>query len=86
EPISKVATSILNKIQKSDENIAILFGRERTGLLNEELLMSNVHAYIPSNEEYTSLNLAHAVQLVAYEIYKQAIEISNLKQFPEYNH
>ncbi|MDE4990637.1 RNA methyltransferase, partial [Francisella tularensis subsp. holarctica] len=46
EPISKVATSILNKIQKYDEKIAILFGRERTGLLNEDLLMSNVHAYI----------------------------------------
>lgn len=86
EPISKVATNILNKIQKSDEKIAILFGRERTGLLNEELLMSNVHAYIPSNEGYTSLNLAQAVQLVAYEIYKQAVEISDLKEVPEYTH
>ncbi|WP_150465874.1 RNA methyltransferase [Francisella sp. SYW-2] len=86
EPIYKVATNILNKIQKSDEKIAILFGRERTGLLNEELLMSNVHAYIPSNEGYTSLNLAQAVQLVAYEIYKQAVEINDLKEVPEYTH
>ncbi|API86450.1 RNA methyltransferase [Francisella uliginis] len=86
EPISKVATNILDKIQKSDEKIAILFGRERTGLLNEELLMSNVHAYIPSNEGYTSLNLAQAVQLVAYEIHKQMIEITYAKSVPEYNH
>jgi tRNA/rRNA methyltransferase len=86
EPISKVATNILNKIQKSDEKVAILFGRERTGLLNEELLMSNVHAYIPSNEGYTSLNLAQAVQLVAYEIHKQMIEITDAKGVPEYNH
>lgn len=86
EPIARVATNILAKIQKSNQKIAILFGRERTGLLNEELLMSNVHAYIPSNEGYTSLNLAQAVQLVAYEIYKQAVEISNLKEVPEYNH
>ncbi|QIW09819.1 RNA methyltransferase [Francisella sp. LA112445] len=86
EPISKVATNILNKIQKSDEKVAILFGRERTGLLNEELLMSNVHAYIPSNEGYTSLNLAQAVQLVAYEIHKQMIEITDAKDVPEYNH
>ncbi|ASG67508.1 rRNA methyltransferase [Francisella halioticida] len=86
EPISKVATNILNKIQKSDEKIAILFGRERTGLLNEELLMSNVHAYIPSNEGYTSLNLAQAVQLVAYEIHKQMIESIDAKSVPEYNH
>ncbi|WP_150468527.1 RNA methyltransferase [Francisella sp. SYW-9] len=86
EPISKVATNILNKIQKSDEKVAILFGRERTGLLNEELLMSNVHAYIPSNEGYTSLNLAQAVQLVAYEIHKQIIEVTDVKDVPEYNH
>lgn len=85
EPIAKVATNILAKIQKSNQ-IAILFGRERTGLLNEELLMSNVHAYIPSNEGYTSLNLAQAVQLVVYEIYKQVVEISNLKEVPEYNY
>ena len=86
EPISKVATNILDKIRKSDEKVAILFGRERTGLLNEELLMSNVHAYIPSNEGYTSLNLAQAVQLVAYEIHKQMIEITHAKSVPEYNH
>lgn len=86
EPISKVATNIITKVQKSNEKIAILFGRERTGLLNEELLMSNVHAYIPSNEGYTSLNLAQAVQLVAYEIHRQAIEITNVKDVPEYNH
>ncbi|MED7789324.1 RNA methyltransferase [Francisella sp. 19X1-34] len=86
EPISKVATNILTKIQKSNEKVAILFGRERTGLLNEELLMSNVHAYIPSNEGYTSLNLAQAVQLVAYEIHKQMIEITDAKDVPEYNH
>lgn len=86
EPISKVASNIIDKIQSSNQKIAILFGRERTGLLNEELLMSNVHAYIPSNEGYTSLNLAQAVQLVAYEIHKQVIEITDLKAIPEYNH
>ncbi|AIT09059.1 rRNA methyltransferase [Candidatus Francisella endociliophora] len=86
EPIAKVATKVLKKVQKSNEKIAILFGRERTGLLNEELLMSNVHAYIPSNEGYTSLNLAQAVQLVAYEIHRQAIEITDIRDVPEYNH
>ncbi|AJC48845.1 RNA methyltransferase [Allofrancisella guangzhouensis] len=86
EPISKVASNILNKIKTSNHKIAILFGRERTGLLNEELLMSNVQAYIPSNEGYTSLNLAQAVQIVAYEIYKQATDILDLKDVPEYTH
>jgi len=86
EPVAKVATNLLDKIQNCNQKIAILFGRERTGLLNDELLMSNVHAYIPSNEGYTSLNLAQAVQLVAYEIHKQVIELSNLREVPEYNH
>ncbi|WP_100550856.1 RNA methyltransferase [Caedibacter taeniospiralis] len=50
--------------------VAILFGRERTGLFNDELLMCHYHAYIPSNESYTSLNLAQAVQIVSYELFK----------------
>ncbi|AXA33630.1 RNA methyltransferase [Francisella adeliensis] len=86
ESISTVASSVLDRINTSNHKIAILFGRERTGLLNEELLMSNVHAYIPSNEGYTSLNLAQAVQLVAYEIFKQSILCTDSKEVPEYNH
>ncbi len=85
DPIASVATNMLDRINNNNQKIAILFGRERTGLLNEELLMSNVHAYIPSNEGYNSLNLAQAVQLVAYEIFKQNIEYTNSKQVPEYS-
>lgn len=84
-PIATVASKILDRISKCDQKIAILFGRERTGLLNEELLMSNVHAYIPSNEGYTSLNLAQAVQLVAYEIFKQNISYTDSSEVPEYS-
>lgn len=50
--------------------LAILFGRENNGLSNEELALCNVHVRIPSSTRYGSLNLAMAVQLVAYEIYK----------------
>ena len=85
EPISAVATDIINRISDKDQKVAILFGRERIGLLNEELLMSNIHAFIPSNEGYTSLNLAQAVQLVAYEIFKQNLEFTSSKQVPEYS-
>ncbi|MDV5171398.1 tRNA (cytosine(32)/uridine(32)-2'-O)-methyltransferase TrmJ [Photobacterium rosenbergii] len=49
-------------------NVAILFGRERTGLTNEELQRCHCHVYIPANPEYSSLNLAMAVQTVSYEI------------------
>ena len=85
EPISTVANDIVNRINEKGHEIAILFGRERIGLLNEELLMSNVHAFIPSNNGYTSLNLAQAVQLFAYEIFKQNLEYSDSKQVPEYS-
>ncbi|MBF2754390.1 MAG: RNA methyltransferase [Gammaproteobacteria bacterium AqS3] len=47
---------------------AVLFGREDRGLLNSELQRCHWQLNIPSNEDYSSLNLAMAVQLVAYEI------------------
>jgi tRNA (cytidine32/uridine32-2'-O)-methyltransferase len=48
--------------------VAIVFGREHSGLTNEELLRCHYHVNIPSNPEYSSLNLAQAVQIVAYEL------------------
>ena len=48
--------------------VAIVFGREDRGLTNEELHRCNYHVHIPSNPEYSSLNLAAAVQVVAYEL------------------
>ncbi|WP_036774757.1 tRNA (cytosine(32)/uridine(32)-2'-O)-methyltransferase TrmJ [Photorhabdus australis] len=48
--------------------VAIVFGRERVGLTNEELQKCHFHLNIPTNPEYSSLNLAMAVQLVSYEI------------------
>ncbi len=50
------------------EEVAIIFGREDRGLTNEELQLCNLHLHIPTNEEYSSLNLAMAVQVVAYEL------------------
>ena len=49
---------------------AVLFGSERTGLTNEELEMAHVLLRIPAAAAYPSLNLAMAVQLVAYELYR----------------
>jgi tRNA (cytidine32/uridine32-2'-O)-methyltransferase len=51
-----------------DEQVAILFGREDRGLTNEELQTCNLHLHIPSHEDYSSLNLAMAVQVVVYEL------------------
>lgn len=49
---------------------AVVFGAERTGLTNEELETAHVLLRIPASEAYPSLNLAMAVQLVAYELYR----------------
>ena len=47
--------------------VAIVFGRENHGLSNEELQRCNYHVAIPANPEYSSLNLAQAVQIICYE-------------------
>jgi tRNA (cytidine32/uridine32-2'-O)-methyltransferase len=47
--------------------VALVFGRERTGLENSELQLCHAAIHIPANPEYSSLNLAAAVQIVAYE-------------------
>ncbi|QIR06788.1 tRNA (cytosine(32)/uridine(32)-2'-O)-methyltransferase TrmJ [Salinivibrio costicola] len=48
--------------------VAIVFGRERTGLTNEELQTCHYHVAIPANPDYSSLNLAMAVQTLCYEL------------------
>ena len=50
--------------------VAILFGRESSGLTNAELAMCQLHLQIPASPVYPSLNLAMAVQVVTYELYK----------------
>jgi tRNA (cytidine32/uridine32-2'-O)-methyltransferase len=58
------------EMHKSSLNgkVAIVFGREDRGLTNEELGLCNFHIHIPSDPEYSSLNLSQAVQILAYEI------------------
>lgn len=56
--------------QKSE--VALVFGRERTGLHNEELAVCTHQVSIPGNPEYNILNLAQAVQLLCYETFQAA--------------
>lgn len=48
--------------------VAVVFGREHSGLTNAELALAHLLVHIPTNDEYSSLNLAAAVQILAYEI------------------
>lgn len=48
--------------------VAIVFGRESSGLTNDELARCRYLVHIPSNPDYSSLNLAMAVQVICYEL------------------
>jgi len=54
------------------ENIAVLFGRERNGLENDEVALADAIVTLPVNRAFASLNLAQAVVIVAYEWFKLA--------------
>lgn len=50
-------------------DVAFVFGNEQAGLTNEEMLACQTLVHIPANPEFSSLNLAQAVQVVAYELF-----------------
>jgi tRNA (cytidine32/uridine32-2'-O)-methyltransferase len=50
------------------EQVALVFGNERTGLENEELARCHAMVRIPSVDDFSSLNLSQAVQVMAYEL------------------
>ncbi len=54
-------------IDNDNQKVAWVFGRERNGLTNDEIDLCDTICTIPSNEEYGSLNLAAAVQILSYE-------------------
>jgi tRNA (cytidine32/uridine32-2'-O)-methyltransferase len=60
--------------------VALLFGTENSGLTNEELHLCHYQVYIPTNSDYSSLNLSQAVQLIAYEM---RLAFSKVQQLPE---
>ena len=66
--LTPLACANLVAEQPDTTEIALVFGREHAGLTNEELLLCHYHLHIPSNPEFSSLNLAQAVQIIAYEI------------------
>jgi tRNA/rRNA methyltransferase len=57
---------------KGGEQVAVLFGRERIGLVNEEVALADATVTFPVNPAFASLNLAQAVALIGYEWFKAA--------------
>ncbi|MGZ8190685.1 MAG: RNA methyltransferase [Methylococcaceae bacterium] len=56
-------------INEPDQKVAIVFGRENSGLKNHELDLCHFLLRIPCNSQYSSLNIAAAVQVVCYELF-----------------
>lgn len=50
--------------------VALVFGREHSGLTNEELQICHYTVNIPTNPDFSSLNVASAIQVMCYEIFK----------------
>lgn len=60
--------------------VAFLFGAERTGLTNEETALAEVLVTIPTNPKFSSLNIAQAVLLLAYEYYRLNSDIPPVRE------
>jgi tRNA/rRNA methyltransferase len=66
EALRDCAAEIL--AQAGAGRVALVFGNETSGLSNAELLLCQRHCCVPANPEYSSLNLAAAVQIACYEL------------------
>ena len=66
-------------LNKPFEKVAIVFGREHAGLTNEELKHCNYTVTIPTNPKFSSLNVASAIQVVSYEIYKNMLDAEGVE-------
>lgn len=58
----------VSSVARSGQRIALVFGREREGLHNNELQLCHYHVEIPTSPECRALNLAAAVQVICYEV------------------
>ena len=56
------------KLEGKEGILSLLFGREDTGLLNEELRLCDIIVCIPTSSDYPAMNLSHAVAVVLYEL------------------
>lgn len=63
----ELADRLPSECASVDARVALVFGREDSGLTNAELQRCHAHVHIPTNADFSSLNLAAAVQVLAYE-------------------
>jgi len=77
---SEVSQELLAHAEQGD--VAVVFGNETFGLSNEEVMLCQRAVTIPANADYASLNLGAAVQVIAYELRRSALE-GRLQSMPQ---
>lgn len=78
------ATKILKEVIAN--KVAIVFGREDAGLNNDELQLGHFHVQIPAEENCSSLNLAAAVLVICYELYKLSLRSNSRELIKDQDH
>ena len=76
ETAGQKAVSVASSNESGSDQVAIVFGREDRGLVNEELQLCNFHAAVPANDEYPVLNVAAAVQIFCYEVHQSMLALT----------
>ena len=74
---SELKDSLDHDLKNINSKICFVFGREISGLSNEELQMCDYHIKIPTDEDFSSINLSHSVQIISYVL---KMEIDNQDQ------
>ena len=77
---SELSTIIEKALARTNAKICFVFGREISGLSNDELQMCDYHIKIPTDENFSSINLSHAVQIISYVL---KMEVDNLDSVSE---
>jgi tRNA/rRNA methyltransferase len=69
------AMQMVREMAAAGKKVGILFGPERTGLENDDVALANVIVTVPTNSDFSSLNLGQCALLVAYEWGRQQIDV-----------
>ena len=77
---SELSLILEKALARTNAKICFVFGREMSGLSNDELQMCDFHIKIPTEEDFSSINLSHAVQIISYVL---KMEVDNLDSVSE---
>ena len=75
-PGGSIQPSAYSTTGEGGNKVAVIFGNERTGLTDEQLDECNLGVTIPSSDNFGSLNLSHAVQIMCYHLFRKNLTAS----------